>query len=146
MNRKINPLYLLGSTIRDVRKAESSLRSTYPGLQIVGRYAARYPADRENDVITAIKKSSPTLLLAGKGLKGRHLWLCRKRGDLAPGLSIFEKSCFDVFAGKKPKPDDRTGVRLTRGFFGALFHPWRFFRVFRYLLFFLLLVVERIRN
>ena len=146
LEQKNKSVYLLGSSMRDVRLAESSLKATFPGLQIVGRYAAYFPTERESDVITAIKKASPTLLLAGKGLKGRHLWISRKRNQFAPGLSIWEKSCLDVFSGKRPKPNNRSGARLSRGFFGALTRPWRFFRVFRYLFFFLLLLIERIRK
>jgi len=146
LEQKNKSIYLLGSSMRGVRQAESSLRATFPGLQIVGRYSAGFPVERENDVITAIKKSSPTLLLTGKGLKGRHLWISRKRNQLSPGLSVWEKTCFNVFSGRKPKPNDRSGARLFRGFFGALLRPWRFFRVLRYLLFFLLLLIEKIRK
>lgn len=146
LEQKNKSVYLLGSSMRDVRLAESSLKATFPGLQIVGRYAAHFPTERESDVITAIKKASPTLLLAGKGLKGRHLWISRKRSQFAPGLSVWENTCLDVFSGKRPKPNDRSGARITRGFFGTLIRPWKFFRVFRYLLFFLLLLIERIRK
>lgn len=146
LEQKNKSVYLLGSNMRGVRLAESSLRATFPGVQIVGRYAAHFPPERENDVITAIKKASPTLLLAGRGLKGRQLWLSRKRSQFAPGLCIWEKTCFDVFSGKKPKPNDRTAARLFRGFFGTVIRPWRILRIFRYLYFFLLLLIERIRK
>lgn len=146
LEQKNKSVYLLGSNMRIVRLAESSLKATFPGVQIVGRYAAYYPLSRENDVVTAIKKASPTLILAGIGLKGRHLWLSRKRNQFAQGLSIWEGSCFDVFAGKKSKPNDRSAARLARGFFGSLIRPWRFFRIFRYIYFFILLLIERIRK
>lgn len=146
LEQKNKSVYLLGSSMRGVRQAESALKATFPGLQIVGRYAARFPVDREADVITAIKKASPTLLLAGKDLKGRHLWISRKRNLLAPGLGIWEGTCFDVFSGKRPKPNDGSGARLSRGFFGALIRPWRFLRMFRYLFFYLLILIERIRS
>ena len=144
LEQKNKSAYLLGSTMKGVRSAEETLRTTFPGLQIVGRYSARFPENREKDIVTAIKKASPTLLLAGKGLKGQHLWISRNRKRFSPGLAIWEKHCLDVFAGKKSKPNDLSSARLSRGFFGALVRPWRFFRVFRYLFFFLLLLVDRI--
>lgn len=146
LEQKNKSAYLLGTTMRGVRQAESTLKATFPGLQIVGRYASRFSGERENDVVTAIKKSSPTLLLAGKGLKGKHLWLSRRREGFAPGLSIYEETCYDVFSGKKSKPDNRASVRLARGFFGAVIRPWRFLRMFRYMLFYILLLFERIRG
>lgn len=60
-------VYLLGSNMKGVRAAESTLRATFPGVWIVGRYAARFRGNREKDVLTAIKKASPALLLTGKG-------------------------------------------------------------------------------
>ena len=139
-------VYLLGSNMKGVRAAESTLRATFPGVWIVGRYAARFRGNREKDVLTAIKKASPALLLTGKGLKGKHLWISRNRHRFVTGLAIWEKHCFGVFAGKKQKPNDSTGAHLLKGFFGALFRPWRFLRVFRYLYFFILLMVARIRR
>ena len=146
LEQKNKSVYLLGSTMQGVRKAESALRATFPGLQIVGRYAAHFSADREGDVITAIKKSSPTLLLAGRGLKGHQLWISRKRTQLSAGLGLWEKTCFDVFSGKRPKPNDAAGARLAKGFFGSLIRPWRFLRGFRYMQFFLMLLIEKIRR
>ncbi len=145
LEQKNKSLYLLGSSMRGVRLAESSLKATFPGLQIVGRYASHFPGEREKDVITAIKKASPTLLLAGKGLKKQHLWISGKQSQLSPGLSVWEGNCIDVFSGKRPKPDDRPAVRFFQAFGRTLVHPWRFFRFFRYLYFFLLLLIERIR-
>ncbi len=142
---KNKSLYLLGSSMRGVRSAESSLKATFPGLQIVGRYASHFPGEREKDVITAIKKASPTLLLAGKGLKKQHLWISEKRTRLSPGLSVWEETCFDVFSGKRPKPDDRSASRFFQAFGRTLIRPWRFFRFFRYVYFYLLLLIERIR-
>jgi len=145
LEQKNKSLYLLGSNMRGVRLAESALKATFPGLQIVGRYAAHFPGEREKDVITAIKKASPTLLLAGRGLKKQHLWLSAKCNRLSPGLSIWEQNCFDVFSGKRPKPDDRSTARFFQGFGNTLIRPWRFMRIFRYMYFYILILIERIR-
>lgn len=146
LERKGKSVYLLGCAMRDVRSAEATLRTTFPGLRVVGRYSGHFPQDREDDIITAIKKASPTLLLAGKGLKGRYRWISRNRHRFSPGLSVWECRSLDVFSGRKPKPNDRRGARLSRGFFGALAMPWRMLRLLRYLLFFLLLLIARIRG
>lgn len=146
LEQKNKSVYLLGSTMQDIRKAEATLKATFPGLQIVGRYAARYPVERENDVITAIKKASPTLLLAGKSVKGRNLWISRKLSQFSPGISLWEGTCFGVFSGKKSKPNDSAGARLFRGFFGSIIRPWRFLRGFRYLFFYLMLLIEKLRR
>ena len=138
--------YLLGSTMKGVRQAESMIRTSFPGLGIVGRYAARFPEEREQDVVTAIKKAAPTLLLAGKGLKGQYLWISRRRSRFAPGLSLWERHCFGVFSGKHAKPNESAGARFSRTFFGFFIRPWRLLRIFRNMFFHLLVLVERLKG
>ena len=127
LEQKNRSVYLLGSTMKDIRRSEARVRSSFPGLQIVGRYAARFPAEREKDVVTAIKKAAPSLLLAGKGLKGKHLWIARRLTQFSPGLSVWEKNCYEVFAGKRDKPNESSTHAHLTGFFSALVQPWRFF-------------------
>ncbi|OQX29768.1 MAG: hypothetical protein B0D92_01975 [Spirochaeta sp. LUC14_002_19_P3] len=144
LEQRQRSVYLLGLDSEGVLAAESALRATFPGLRIVGRYSTRFPNSRQTDILTAIKKSSPTLLLTGKGLKGKHLWLYRNHKRLAGGLSIWEQNCFGVFSGRTGKPNDTSGAHLMKGFFGALIKPWRLLRLFRYLYFFLLLLLTRL--
>jgi len=144
LERKNKSVYLLGATMEGVRNAEAALRATFPGLRIVGRHAARFPSSIEHDILEAIKKASPTLLLAGSNLKGRHLWLARRRGKFSAGLSIWESSCFGVFSGKRSKPNYNFGVRFSKTFFGTLIRPWRIIlRPLLYMLFFLLILINR---
>ena len=137
-------VYLIGSDMKGVRKAEASVRKTFPGLQIVGRYSSRYKKNRENDIVTAIKKASPALLLTGKGLKGRYMWIHRKKRNFSPGLSLWEKTWFKVFSGKKNKPGYNRISLLVKSFFKTLIRPWRFFLIFRYMFFYILVLVEKI--
>ncbi|CAD7844453.1 hypothetical protein S1OALGB6SA_734 [Olavius algarvensis spirochete endosymbiont] len=144
LEKKNKSVYLLGSTMEGVLKAEFALKTTFPGLRIVGRHAARFPSSIENDILEAIKKSSPTLLLAGSNLKGKHLWLARRRGYFSPGLSIWESSCFGVFSGRHSKPNYSLGARFVKSFFGTLVQPWRIIlRFLLCMLFFLLVLINK---
>jgi N-acetylglucosaminyldiphosphoundecaprenol N-acetyl-beta-D-mannosaminyltransferase len=139
-------VYLLGTSMKNVRNAESSIRKTFPGLQVVGRYSARYPKNMEKNVITAIKKASPALLLAGRGIKGKNIWLHRKRNLFSPGLSLWEKHALDVFAGKRKKPLYNSFFLFLKAVVLTIIRPWRFLLVFRYMYFYLLLLVEKIKT
>ncbi len=139
-------IYLLGLDMKGVRKSEARLRTTFPNMRIVGRYSARFKRNREEDVLTAIKKASPTLLLTGKGLRGRQNWISQNRHRFSPGLSIWEKHCFSVFAGQRHKPSYSRKALLLSGVFNVLIRPWRLLRIFRYLYFHLLLVWTRIKQ
>ena len=135
-------IYILGSRKKNIQQSDKNLRASFPGLHIVGRYAGTFSRHEEINVLTAIKKSSPSLLLTGKGLKGNNLWLYRNVQSFNPGLIMWGKSCFEVFSGNKRKPQDMKGMIWLRESLLSLLLPWRLLRC---LLFFILLTVDRIR-
>jgi N-acetylglucosaminyldiphosphoundecaprenol N-acetyl-beta-D-mannosaminyltransferase len=61
-------VYILGSTRTSIQKAEGNIKSTFPGLRLVGRYAGRYPKQMEGAIVEAVKKATPSLLLVGAGV------------------------------------------------------------------------------
>lgn len=136
-------IYILGSRKKNILLSEKNLRTSFPGLQIVGRYAGSFSKQEEMNVITAVKKSSPTLLLTGKGLNGNNLWLYKNSKSFNPGIIMWGRSCFEIFSGKKQKPKDLTGIKWFSEALLSIILPWR---LFSYILFFLLLTVERIKT
>lgn len=136
-------LYLLGSRKKNILTSESNLKTSFPGLHIVGRYAGTFSQTEENNIILAVRKSSPSLLLTGKGLKGNNLWLYRNRKDFPAGLSLWGRNCFEIFSGKSGKPRSNTPGRIISKSFLSLLLPWR---LIRHILFFLLLTVEKIKS
>jgi UDP-N-acetyl-D-mannosaminuronic acid transferase (WecB/TagA/CpsF family) len=67
----------------------------------VGRFSGYFAKPAEKQVLTAIKKASPSFLMVGSGLPGRDLWILRKKRELNPGVSIWVGDCFEVFSGKR---------------------------------------------
>jgi len=98
LNRTV---YLLGARKEDIERAERNLRDSYPQLRLVGRFSGYFPKPAEKQVLTAIKKASPSFLMVGSGLPGRDLWILRKKRDLNPGVSVWVGDCFEVFSGKR---------------------------------------------
>lgn len=135
-------VYILGSKKQHIQMSEKNLRTSFPGLHIVGRYAGSFSNQEENNVLTAIKKSSPSFLLTGKGLKGNNLWISRNLRSFNPGLAMWGRNCFEVFSGKRSKPRNMTGFKWFLETVLSFILPWR---LLRFLLFFLLLTVEKIR-
>jgi len=136
-------LYILGSRKKNILKSESNLRTSFPGLHIVGRYAGTYSQNEEKNILMAVKKSSPSLLLTGKGLKGNNLWLFRNHSQLPNGLELWGITCFEVFSGKKKKPVNTSpGKIAVKSLFSVIF-PWR---LINHLIFLILLTVEKIKN
>ena len=126
-------LYLLGQKQQDLITVENNLRTSFPNLRIVGRYVGFFPREMQTDIITAIKKASPSLLLVGRGLPGKDMWVYSMRKHVNPGITLWCSECFDIFSGKKeriPKSSWDSGTYRISGF---LRRSWRFLRMFVYL-------------
>ena len=54
LETRYKSLYLLGGHKGSLMDSEKNIRSTYPGLQIVGRYVGFFPKSVEKDVVSAI--------------------------------------------------------------------------------------------
>ena len=109
-------VYLLGSRKEELERAERNLRGSFPKLRLVGRHAGFFQKPAQKDVLLAIRKASPALLLVGDGLPGRDLWILRNKKELGPGVALWAGECFDLFSGKNRS--GRVAVDGTPG-------PWR---------------------
>jgi N-acetylglucosaminyldiphosphoundecaprenol N-acetyl-beta-D-mannosaminyltransferase len=136
-------VYLFGARKRDLEKAESNVRTSFPALKIIGRHAGYADPAVERDIITAIKKSSPAFVLIGRGLREREVWIHRHREDLQKGVSVWVDDCFEIFAGRLHYVDEKVFNAGLESLNGLLKHPWRIFRFFQYIWFNILLVVYK---
>jgi N-acetylglucosaminyldiphosphoundecaprenol N-acetyl-beta-D-mannosaminyltransferase len=112
----------------------------------VGRFYGFFPRHVEGDIVTAIKKSSPSMILAGSGVQGRDKWILRHRKELNPGISLWGGNCFEVFAGKEKQVSRRLHAAGLGGFSGILRRPWRVAILFPWLYYQVLLLGYRIFN
>jgi N-acetylglucosaminyldiphosphoundecaprenol N-acetyl-beta-D-mannosaminyltransferase len=139
-------LYLVGSRAEALQKAFGNVRDSFPGLRLVGRYAGYFSPEVEKDVILAIRKAGPTVLLGGDGLKAGDLWLKRHENSFGFGISLYCDHCFHVFSGRKHRISNKSWERNSWWIPGLISRPWRWFAFLRYMLYGMLLVVERVRN
>ena len=89
LERHGKSVYLFGATRTCIQKAEGNIKSTFPGLRVVGRYAGRYPRNMEASIIEAVKKATPSLLLVGSGVPGREKWIPRNLSHFNSGLYLW---------------------------------------------------------
>jgi N-acetylglucosaminyldiphosphoundecaprenol N-acetyl-beta-D-mannosaminyltransferase len=144
LERREYSLYLLGGGIRSLRRAEKNLHSTFPQLRIVGRYGGAIRKQEETAVIEAIRKAAPSLLLAGKGVRGKELWLARNGERLNSGFRLWCSDLFDVFAEKKRRPSQAIFDQGFESIGFCLRNPLRFFRIFPYFRYKFLLIMYKI--
>ena len=125
--------YLLGGKRKILLKTEQNIRQTFPKLRVVGRFPGYFKKHEESTIIKAIKKSSPSLLLAGRGITGKERWIARNNSALGEGMRLWCSDIFEVFAEKKKHPSQST-FNAGLEWIGYCFqNPFRFFRVFPFI-------------
>lgn len=137
-------LYLLGGKQTSLQTVFSNMRISFPGLNIVGRYTGYYSPAIEENILVAIKKASPALLLAGDGLKGRDKWLNTHMDSFNPGIYLCCRECFSIFSGKKKKGSKRSWESGTEVIPEVMKNPLKIFRLFIRLYYLILLLVYKI--
>lgn len=139
-------LYLLGGRIRILKKTEKNLRQTFPRLRIVGRYVGNFKRHEEPVILEAVRKAAPSLLLVGKGVKGRERWIVRHGRQLNNGFRLWCSDLFEVFAERRRRPSRAAFDHGLEWLMFCIQKPWRFLRVFLYIYYKILLCVYRIFN
>jgi len=92
-------LYLLGARPGYAELAAETLRSRYPGLIIAG-VENGYFRDREPEVLAALHKAKPDILLTALGMPYQEHWLYGHRALLSGMVAVGVGGSFDVLAGK----------------------------------------------
>jgi N-acetylglucosaminyldiphosphoundecaprenol N-acetyl-beta-D-mannosaminyltransferase len=137
-------LYLLGSRRRILQKTEKNIRQTFPRLRIVGRYPGTFKRHEEPTILEAIRKASPSLLLVGRGVGGGEQWIVKNSAQLGGGLRLWCSDLFEIFAERKRRPSRKTFDRGMEWMSYCFQNPLKFFRIFPYCYYKLLLLVYRI--
>ena len=98
---------------------------SFHGIRVVGRFYGYFPKSVEGDIVTAIKKSSPSMVLVGSGVPGKDKWILRHRKDLNPGISLWAGNCFEVFAGREKQVSRKLHAAGLGVLSGIGRRPWR---------------------
>ncbi len=133
-------VYLLGSRKTLLETAEENLLGSFHGIRVVGRFYGFFHRSLEGNIVTAIKKSSPSFLLVGTGVPGRERWLLRHKKELNPGISLWGGNCFEIFAGKEKQVPRRLHSMGLGILSGIVRRPWRIAMIFPYLRYLILLL------
>jgi len=137
-------VYLLGAQHRSLLQAERNVRSTFPNLSIVGRFAGYYHKSMERNIQTAIVKSNPSLVIVGDGIPGGQKWINRNRTKLHNGIFIWNSDVIDIFSERKRRISEKTFERGLEFFPLIVKNPLRIFRIFQYIWYNVLLLFYRL--
>ena len=126
-------VYLLGSHKKTLMAAEKNVRNTFKNLHVVGRYVGYYPKNVEDDVIQAIHKASPSLVLYGEGIKEKELWAYRRRSQFDSGIYLYYRDAIEIFGERKQRIPDRTFESGTEMWGEIVRNPFKMFLIFPYI-------------
>lgn len=146
LEEKRRTLYLLGDHHQAVQTIAANMRTSFPGLNLVGRHTGHYGRDKEDPILQAIQKATPTLLLIGPGIPGREKWVFRQGFGLPVKVSMYSDETFRIMAGRKRRPSRASFRKGTHELHRVLTNPLRLGKIFSYTWYGLLLLVYRLRK
>lgn len=133
LDRNYCTLYLLGGRKETLKVTEKNLRTTFPNIHIVGRYVGYYSKNIEHDIIEAIRKASPALVLMADGIKGNQLWAYKRRKSFTSSIFLNYKESFGIFSKRKKRVSSAifdNGLEIWT----EIFHnPLKLFLLFPYI-------------
>ncbi len=147
LEKKGKSVYILGGTALEVQRVFDRIRSGFPKLTVVGRYAGKYPRESESSIITAIAKSSPTFILVGSRVRGKFRFLFENIKDLNIPIAYYSAEAFNIMSGKKRIPDRETFKKRfksgTHHLPGSLLNPLKWLKIPGYIFYFFMVLWQK---
>ena len=144
LDQHYRSLYLLGGRKKTVQTAERNVRDTFHSLRIVGRYVGYFPKSSENDVIQAIFKSSPSLVIVGEGIKEKNLWSYHRREKFSSSIFLYYRDCLGIFAGRIRRVSEKTFDAGHEIWYEIFHRPSMIFLIFPYIRYKILLLFYKL--
>ena len=126
-------LYMLGSHRNTLQKAEANVRATFPGLRIVGRYVGYYSKQVEPDIVQAVFKAQPSLVLLSDGIKEKNCWPYRRRNQFSSSIFLYYTDTFGIFSERIKRIKEKTFDKGNEIFVEILHNPFKIFLIFPYI-------------
>ncbi|MCR4579978.1 MAG: WecB/TagA/CpsF family glycosyltransferase [Treponema sp.] len=137
-------LYLFGSTKKTLTKTEHNIRDTFRNLRIIGRYVGYYPKSVENDIVEAIFKAQPSLVLLSDGIKEKNCWAYRRRNRFSSSIFLYYKDAFGIFSERVKRVSEKTFDKGHEMWFEIIHNPFKLFLIIPYIWYILCLVWYRL--
>ena len=122
-------LYLFGSNKKTLSKAEHNIRDTFRNLRIIGRYVGYYPKNVENDIVEAIFKAQPSLVLLSDGIKENNCWAYRRRNRFSSSIFLYYKDAFGIFSERIKRVNEKTFDKGHEIWVEVFHNPFKIFLI-----------------
>jgi len=101
LEQRRGSVFLVGGSLPVLQKAEQHMRSTFPELRVVGRATGDYREEDEMDIMKALQKSTPDMIVVGSLVKDAELWIPRHMRYTKSGIFLYDRSIIEILAGKR---------------------------------------------
>lgn len=144
LESRYKSVYLLGGKKSSLMDSERNIRATYPGLQVVGRYVGYYPRSVEKDIISAVYKANPALVLIGDGIRHGEIWPFENRNQFGTSFFIYFKDILGILSARKKRISKETFEKGKEIWSEIIRNPLKIFLGFSFLWYKILLLGWRI--
>ncbi|MCY9695419.1 WecB/TagA/CpsF family glycosyltransferase [Paenibacillus alginolyticus] len=122
-------VYLLGASNEVIQAAAEKLRTTYPGIKLVGVRDGYFKDEQDAEVIQDILDAAPDILLVGRSAANQEPWIGKYKQQIGVPVMMGVGGSFDVLSGKlKRAPVLFQKLRLE-WFYRLMQEPWRYKRM-----------------
>ncbi|MBO4387155.1 MAG: WecB/TagA/CpsF family glycosyltransferase [Treponema sp.] len=140
----LKSIYLLGGRKKTVMAATKNVMNTFKTLQVVGRYVGYYPKNVEDDIIQAIYKASPSLVLVSEGIKEKDCWSYKRRNRFSSSIFLYYRDAIGIFGDRIKRVSETSFNRNTEIWHEVIKNPLKVFLIFPWLHYNILLVWYRL--
>ncbi len=146
LENRYRSLYLLGGHPEVLAESERNIRSTYPGLQVVGRVPGYFSKKSEKDILSAIFKANPSMVLLADGVTAGPRWVYHRRNSFGSSIFVYYKDAFSIFSQKKKRLSDATFASGREVWIEILKNPLKIFLIFPFLWYILLVIGDKLNR
>ena len=137
-------LYMFGSSKKTLNKAEKNIKDTFRNLRVIGRYGGYYPKSVEDDIVEAIFKAQPSLVLLSDGIKEKNCWPYKRRNRFSSSIFLYYKDAFGIFSERVKRVKESTFNKGHEIFVEVLHNPFKIFLLLPFMWYKLVLVWYRL--
>lgn len=134
-------IYILGGNEKSILRAEKNIKSSFPGIRLMGRYHIKYKKEFEKDLLTAMQKTSSSLIIISMNRPKQEKWIASKISNFKHGVFIGVEHFVDII-GAKYSSEKKVNKNSYRGKIIKK-NP---FRIFYYVLYLMLLIIAKIQG
>ena len=102
-NKKRYSYYLYGDTEQTLRTLETTLKDTFPDLQVVGLHSPPFrplTPDEDAAVVSSINQAAPDVLWVGLGMPQQEIWIANHREKLNVTVVVGAGAAFKLLSGE----------------------------------------------